>query len=331
MNFATKKFDRWLSDGILLAVSGGADSVAMLRLFMEHHTDAASLAVAHVNHGLRGDESEHDAIFVRQLAAKFSLPYFEHRISPQDWTADETGSRESAARNLRYDFLIDTAQNNGLRHVATAHTKNDQVETVLHRVLRGTGIAGLSGIPEVRPINVAVSLIRPLLHVSRQEILDYLDRLGQPYRIDHSNTAAEFTRNRIRLELLPQLRERYNPNIDDALLRLASLASEAGETLEENIVTLKNEAVCSSSDDEIVLDRTCLLRSSPFLICELLAALWKERRWPLREIGFDRWRRLEQWIRNPTTPQLFLPGEFEISVDDKTETIRVFRKRRTEP
>jgi len=323
MNLPDEKIHRWLSDGILLAVSGGADSVAMLRLFMEHRHSEASLAVAHVNHGLRGEDSDQDAVFVRELAAKFSLPYFGHRITQHDWDTDETGSRESAARNFRYDFLLEAAQSNGLRHIATAHTKNDQVETVLHRILRGTGIAGLSGIPAVRPINEAVSLIRPLLMVSRQEILDYLDRLNQPYRVDLTNTTPEFTRNRIRLELLPQLREQYNPNIDDALLRLAGLASEVQETLAENIVTLKSEAVCSATENEIVLNRTRLLSESPPIIRELLTTLWKERHWPLREIGFEQWKRMEQWIRNPVTPRLFLPGEFEITIDFRTETVRI--------
>jgi len=327
MRFETsEKIKRWLSNGILLAVSGGADSVAMLRLFVENRRceTEETLAVAHVNHGLRGEESEEDARFVQALAADFSLAYFEHRITPLDWSLDGTGSRESAARNLRYEFLLETAQHNGLRHIATAHTKNDQVETVLHRILRGTGIVGLSGIPAVRPINEAVSLIRPLLQVSRQEIVGYLSRLEQPYRFDHSNESAEFTRNRIRLELLPQLRGQYNPNIDDALLRLAVLASEVQQSLDEKTAALRNECVCSATENEVVLSRLRLLRESPFQVCELLAALWKERNWPLRRIGFDQWRRMEQWIRNPQTPHLFLPGEMEISVDPETVTIRFF-------
>ncbi len=304
-------------------MSGGADSVALLRLFTENRQSDETLAVAHVNHGLRGDDSEEDARFVRELAARFSLPYFEHRITKHDWTSDETGSRESAARNLRYDFLLETAQRNGLRYIATAHTKNDQVETVLHRILRGTGIAGLSGIPAVRPMNEAVSLIRPLLQVSRQEILDYLNRLDQPYRVDLSNASPEFTRNRIRLKLLPQLKAQYNPNIDDALLQLAALASEVQQTLDEKTATLREESVRTITENEIVLDRTRLLRESPFQICELLVALWKEQRWPLRRIGFEQWKRMEQWIRDPQTPRLFFTGEIEAALDIKTETVRI--------
>jgi len=315
------KIKRWLSAGVLLAVSGGADSVALLRLFEENRRFGESLAVAHVNHGLRGEESDQDARFVRELAVRFSLPYFEHKIALHDWTLDKTGSRESAARNLRYGFLLDTAKCHGLRHIATAHTKNDQVETVLYRILRGTGIAGLSGIPSVRPINEAVSLIRPLLHTSRQEILGYLDRLEQPYRVDSSNLSTEFTRNRLRLELLPLLREQYNPNVDDALLRLAALASEVQPMLHEKTMVLREEAVCSATESEIVLDRTRLLRESPFQICELLGVLWEECGWSLRPMGFDQWRRMEQWIRDPQTPRLFLPGEIEMSVDLKKETV----------
>ena len=114
-----EKTQRWLSSGILLAVSGGADSVAMLRFFADNRQSDSDIAVAHVNHGLRGNESDGDAQFVRELAEKFKFPYFEHSIEKTDWNADETGSRESAARNLRYDFLIATAERNGLRHIAT--------------------------------------------------------------------------------------------------------------------------------------------------------------------------------------------------------------------
>jgi len=320
------KIKRWLSDGVLLAVSGGADSVAMLRLFVESRCSEEVLAVAHVNHGLRDKDSDQDAVFVQELATRFSLPYFEHKIAPHDWNCDETGSRESAARNLRYGFLLDTALRHGLRHIATAHTKSDQVETVLHRILRGTGIAGLSGIPPVRPIHEAVSLIRPLLHVSRQEVLDYLNHLGQSYRVDLSNASTEFTRNRIRLELLPFLREQYNPKIDDALLRLADLASEALPILEEKTATLQKESVCTATENRVVLDRTRLLRESSFQVCELLTALWKERGWSLRSMGFDQWHRVKEWVRNPQTPRLFLPGEIEVFVDYKKEVIHIMKR-----
>ncbi len=323
MKISSEKLNRRLKCGVLLAVSGGADSVAMLRICVERRSADSILAVAHVNHDLRGDESEEDARFVRALADRFALPYFEHRIEKRDWSLDETGSRESAARNIRYDFLTKTALENGLRHIATAHTKNDQVETVLHRILRGTGIAGLAGIPAVRPLNDAVSLIRPLLDVSREEIVDYLADLGQPYRIDSTNATPDFTRNRLRLELLPKLRAEYNANLDDALGRLAELAGDVQAILDEKTATLRRECVIFVSETEIRLNRSRLVRESPFAVRELLVSLWKELDRPLRRMGFEEWNVLENEIRVPRTPRLQLPEGVEITVDLKTEIVHI--------
>ena len=308
-----------------MAVSGGADSVAMLRFFAENRQSGSELAVAHVNHGLRSQESDDDAQLVRELAEKFNLPYFEHCIKKTDWNADETGSRESAARNLRYDFLVATAERNGLRHIATGHTKNDQVETVLHRILRGTGISGLAGIPMVRKINEAVSLIRPMLHVSRDEILDYLRALGQDYRTDSTNKATDFTRNRIRLELLPHLREQYNVNVDEAILRLSGLAEEVQTILDEKTKQLQQECVLSLTDREIVLDQTRLLRESPFQVRELLMLLWKKNKFPLRRMGQEEWCNLERGIRESFPSCLYLPDGIEVKLAPKTAIIRILR------
>ena len=320
-----EKTQRWLSSGILLAVSGGADSVAMLRFFVENRQPDSELAVAHVNHGLRGKESDDDTQFVRELAEKFDFPYFEHCIEKTDWNADETGSRESAARNLRYEFFVATAERNGLRHIATAHTKNDQVETVLHRILRGTGISGLAGIPMVRKINEAVSLIRPMLHISRDEILEYLRILRQDYRTDSTNKTTEFTRNRIRLKLLPHLREQYNGNVDDAILRLSGLAEEVQAILDEKTTQLQQECVLSLTGREIVLNQVRLLEESPFQVRELLMALWKKNKFPLRRMGQEEWTKLEQGIREPIPSCLYLPDGIEVKIDPKAATVRVFR------
>ena len=139
---------------------------------------------------------------------------------------DEYRNSEATARTARYAFLQETAERFGARYVVTGHTADDQAETILHRIVRGTGIAGLAGMARVRPLGPAATLIRPLLDFRRLELLAYLTDLGQPFRSDSSNSDTAFTRNRIRCRLLPELAAEYNPGVVASLVRLGRLAGE---------------------------------------------------------------------------------------------------------
>ena len=304
------EWDRFLPHGVLLAVSGGADSTALFHGFMQivgERTD--SLAVGHVNHGLRGEESDADAGFVRSLAERHRIRYVEHRVEPEEWTLDQSGSFEAAARRIRYDFLTKTAENFGIRYVAVAHTADDQAETVLHRILRGTGLDGLAGMSSVRPLSEAVSLIRPLLDVSRRDVLDFLHRIGQPFRMDSSNAAETFTRNKIRNKLLPQLRAEFNPKIDDALLRLARIAKESDETMEAVL-----DVLIPPPDDPTKIDAAVLRQPRP-LIRAFFRRLWKEHNAPLREMGHDQWNELVEFLLQGNGRRLF-PGAVLVERSD---------------
>src|SRR5262245_32292513 len=197
--------EAWRDVTILVAVSGGADSVALLHALAQLRTAGEGrLIVAHFNHRLRGAESDGDQAFVEELAARLGLAVV---IGRRDGGTDERpdAADEESLRESRYAFLRLESGVHGARYVATAHTADDQVETVLLNILRGTGLAGLAGIPRVRPLAEATTLIRPLLGVSRGEILGYLASLDQPFREDASNRNLEYTRNRVRHELLPLL------------------------------------------------------------------------------------------------------------------------------
>ncbi|MDR1959526.1 MAG: tRNA lysidine(34) synthetase TilS [Planctomycetaceae bacterium] len=285
-------FRRWGEAGILLAVSGGADSVAMLRYFAEHCGQPVRAAVAHVNHGLRGEESDRDAFFVAQLSETLGFPYVECRLTQEDFARQPTGSWESAARDLRYDFLSRQAETLGFRYVATAHTQDDQVETVLHRILRGTGIAGIAGIPPFRQLTGAVTLVRPFLSVSKEEILDYLSKIAQPFRVDSSNASFDFIRNKIRNILLPTLRKEYNSHVDSVLLRLARQAENCSEYITRQVQALFENCVRFLNSGEVEI-RTDKIKGFPrFLICELFILVWKQKKWPLQEMGFEQWNLL---------------------------------------
>jgi len=287
--------------GILAAVSGGGDSVALLHLLVQVLPPQGKLAIAHVNHGLRGADADADAEFVRLLAMECNLRYFEHRL--------EAGTvlSENAARNLRYDFLVQQAEQIGFRYLATAHTADDQTETVLHRILRGTGLAGLSGIVPLRVMTPAVTLLRPLLQVRRSEIVSYLESLGKTFREDKTNFENQFTRNRIRNRLLPMLREEFNPQIDEAVCRLATLAADHETVLAELLDGLIGSALVERSPSRAVLDLSPLQGCSLPLLREVLIRLWKQQNFPQREMDYRQWSALAELFHTPGK-RLDLPG-----------------------
>jgi tRNA(Ile)-lysidine synthase len=302
MNRLTKTLPitHWLEHGVLVAVSGGADSMALLHFLAQHEPATRQLAVAHINHRLRGEESDADADFVRKSVAEYALRYFEHRITPEEWNTGTTGSREADARKIRYDFLIQTAEQLGFRYVATAHTADDQTETVLHRLIRGTGISGLAGIARIRQLNPAITLIRPLLDVRRYEIIAYLEQIGKLFRTDSTNFENDFTRNRIRNRLLPTLRNEFNPKVDEAIDRFARLAAENEEVLDELIEEILEMAVLRQTPDEIVLDSSKLQSRQTATLREIFVRIWKRNGWQLRDWGFEQWNRLVVFFRSET-------------------------------
>lgn len=297
----------WCDVTVVAAVSGGPDSVALLqslaRLGASRHPEpppAARLIAAHYNHRWRGPASDADEAFVRQLCETLHVPCRVARADVPTGEAPQSlgDGLEAAARDARYAFLIETARSSGARYVVTAHTADDQVETVLHRVMRGTGLSGLAGIPRLRPLCDGVSLVRPLLDVRRCELLDYLERLGQPHRADESNLDAGFTRVRIRRQLLPRLREQYNPQVDDALLRLGQLAAEAQSVVEGAVGGLFKRAV-SETRHGVRIERVALQGVSPYLVRELLIAVWKSQTWPQQAMNYEKWDELAVMAMSP--------------------------------
>ncbi|MBI2435135.1 MAG: tRNA lysidine(34) synthetase TilS [Candidatus Hydrogenedentes bacterium] len=205
------------SGTILVAVSGGADSVSLLQVL---HALGVSLAVAHFDHQTRCGASAEDAAFVSRMAEELSVPCFVG-TAPVAAVAKEAGtSFEQEARRQRYRFLLETAHQRAIGAIATGHTWDDQAETVLLRVLRGAGPSGLGGIPPLRDED-GVRLLRPLLEVRRDALRGWLEARGIGWREDATNVEPGFLRNRVRNELLPLLRSQYNPAVDEALVRLA--------------------------------------------------------------------------------------------------------------
>ena len=210
---------------LAVAVSGGADSVALLRrLLEERQALGIVLSVAHVHHGIRGAAADEDAAFVASLASTYSLPFHLHRVDAPAAAATLHETLEEAARNLRSAFFRELIAGGHADAVATAHTLDDQAETVLHKLLRGAWTEGLSGIHPVLPVGSG-SILRPFLENSRANIEAWLLALQQPWREDSSNQDMAHTRNRIRWQLLPLLRT-FNPQVAGQLARLASISAD---------------------------------------------------------------------------------------------------------
>lgn len=288
--------ERWRDVTVLIAVSGGADSVALARGLNEIRSGGEGrLVLAHFNHRLRGAESDADAAFVAELAEKLNLELVSDS-STDDLAIGGSGEGlEGAARLARYDFLTSAASRCGARYVATAHTADDNVETVLFNILRGTGLAGLAGIPRVRQLTDAASVIRPLLDVTRSEVLDYLQSIGQPNRDDSTNRLESYTRNRIRLQLLPLLERDYNPRIREALMRLAQITGQAGDCLRQQAAALFNGAV-KSAPDSVEINLPSLADAHPAVVRQLLLLIWQQQVWPLQDMSQDQWRELAELV-----------------------------------
>ena len=224
-------------DKILAAVSGGADSVCMLNILLELR-DRYGLTVfaAHFNHMLRNEESDRDEAFVKALCSKLSVPLYCGRGDVSLYAKENSLGTEEAAREMRYSFLYETAASVGAPKIATAHNADDNAETVILNLTRGSGLSGLRGIPPVRD-----NVIRPVLCLTRQDVEDYLSQRSIEYVTDSTNLEDIYTRNKLRHHVMPVLRE-LNPRFSESVMRTCDMArddeeylsSEASRIISEN-------------------------------------------------------------------------------------------------
>ena len=219
------------TDKVIIALSGGADSVALLCLLQ---TLGYNCEAAHCNFHLRGKESDRDEAFVCQLCAKRQVPLHIVHFNTVRTAEERHISIEMAARELRYEWFEEIRRKSGANVIAVAHHRDDSVETLLLNLIRGTGINGLRGI---RPKNEHI--VRPLLCLDRKEIINYLNRTGQDYVTDSTNLQDEYTRNKIRLNLLPMMQE-INPSVKESIFNTAEHLSEVSIIYKKSIEEATN-------------------------------------------------------------------------------------------
>lgn len=306
----------WSFPGIV-AVSGGADSVALLLgLIRLVPAPSSRLVVAHADHGLRAGSAD-DLEFVRGLAVSHGLGFVGRRL---DVAGDRGGEGlEGRARRLRYAFLSDVAHEIGARHVMVAHTADDQAETVLHRILRGTGLAGLAGMSPARMLADGVALLRPLLGVSRGEVRRFLGAAGQAWREDPTNADPARARNLLRHDVLPRCVAGQYPAASQALVRLASQAAASAGALASAAGHLLDSHSERHPDGTIVLRTRPLAGLDPHLVAEIFAALWRREGWPRRDMTAEHYATLaslaacaEKRAAGTVIPGRQFPGGIEV-------------------
>ncbi|MCK4384785.1 MAG: tRNA lysidine(34) synthetase TilS [candidate division Zixibacteria bacterium] len=270
-------------DKVLVAVSGGPDSVALLYALLEIKDEfGLDLCVGHLNHKLRGRESDQDQKFVKNLASELNLKFFSKSIDVKKEAKKKKLSLEEGARLVRYGYLEDLADRIKANKIAVGHQADDQAETFLMRLLRGAGGAGLSGIPPKRG-----KIIRPLIEIKREEIERFLKEKKLSYRTDSSNLLPNYFRNKTRLVLLPLIQKEFNPKIVDVLNRASSVISLQQQYVEKNCEEVLRFVCKSKRKDKIVLDLKRFIEYDMCLKREMIRLCVKELIGDQAELSFD--------------------------------------------
>ncbi len=303
---------------ILVACSGGPDSVALFHLL---RTLAAKhswkLGLAHFNHQLRPGAAEKDERFVKALARKYRVPFFRGTGNVELETERTKTSIEEAARQMRYDFFLRISKAGKFPVIVLAHTRDDQAETVLMRILQGTGLRGLQGIRE-RLKRGPVEIVRPLLAFTKKEILDFLLAEKVAYRKDKSNDSVRFLRNRIRLELLPRLQRDFNPRVVEALSRIPAIVSRESALVAELETKAWKKTFKKRWGKKIELRRAPFLKCHPALQFRIVEKALKKL--DLQSgLSFEAWERIRRGLARPRYG-CSLPKGIDFSLTPKSAT-----------
>ncbi len=299
-------------DKVLLAVSGGPDSMALLELFCRLAPELQlGLHVVHLNHQFRGAEAAEDAEFVRQEAAGRGIPATILSYDVPAYRDRQRLSSQDAAHRIRYALFLQVAKEVGAARLAVAHHRDDRVETVLLNILRGTGPEGLRGMEAQRrwTRKEGLFIIRPLLDFSREEILEFLKAEGIPHRLDRSNLKPVYLRNKVRLQLLPLLEKEYNPALRDCLLSLSDLMGDVDRYLGDQTHRAWKGVLLSRRQGEVVLDREKLVPVPAALQGRLLRHALEGLLPGMRDLTYRHIRGVQELAaRGKTGTSLDLPG-----------------------
>jgi len=295
---------------VLVGVSGGPDSVALLHVMMDvSERLALKLGVAHLNHCLRQESSDNDEAFVVSIADKFGLPCYVEKTDIVEEQRKTGYSLEEAGRMARYRFFQRVCQKNGFDKIAVGHNKDDNAELILLYLLRGSGAVGMGGIPPKRD-----NIIRPLIRTSRVEIINYLTTQKKTYTTDASNYDERFLRNKIRHMLIPLLKKEFNPKIGESLNRLGEIMRSEDAWLNHLINPIFEKTVIRSKDDRIILSMPELAKLNIAPQRRVLRKAIQQVKGDLRRITYTQIRSISTLLENdPGDGRLDLPGRIRVA------------------
>lgn len=314
---------------LLVAVSGGQDSLALLHVLYSLKQELSiNLVVAHLNHNLRGRESELDSEFVSELSNELQIPCVLGTAEVQSIKDNKKLSLEEAAREARYTFLANTLVEKGADAVVTGHTSTDQSETILFNALRGSGLKGISGMSEMSSQltdGIRLPIFRPFLRITRNQTLQYcLNNNLQP-RHDSSNDLESFTRNKIRKQLIPTLKE-FNVNIEESLIRLASNAAEANDFIHSCANKILSQYV-NFYEEKIVINND-VIELHPALRSSLIMQALENLNYGLKNIRQIHVREIINLMKGSTGKVINLPNGIEAHSFNNT-TILSFKQNKS--
>ena len=309
-------------DSVVVGVSGGPDSVALLHILLKFAPRfSLRLGIAHLNHCLRQYESDKDAKFVESLAKAFDLPCYVQKRDVRRYQIENKLSLEEAARAVRYNFLNTIAKTNQYDKIALGHHADDNTEVVLMNLLRGSGKLGLAGIPPKRGDRI----IRPMIYLNRTDIIEFLNQNKLKWVVDQSNTDTRHLRNRVRHDLIPMLKTAYNPNISDTLNRLSSIVRSEEEWIEDMVHPFFERTVLYFREHHIALSVPLLNEYHKALQRRILRVALAKTKGNLRRIEFANIdSAINLLVKKSSSGTIDLPDSIKIQKD--RDTIHIYKE-----
>jgi tRNA(Ile)-lysidine synthase len=297
-------------DAVLVGVSGGPDSVALVRVLASLTPGLdLTLGIAHLNHDLRGEEAQRDEIFVRKLSCELGLPFFSETRDIRRLAKQEHLSIEEAGRNARYAFFTKIADTQGFTKIATGHNRDDNAEQVLMNLLRGSGPKGLTGIPPV----LENRFIRPLIQLPRSRILNFLKEKELAFVLDSSNTDESYLRNKIRHNLIPLLEQNFNPEIKAGLDRLSHILRQEEDFLTDQAQKVLKVCTIEQNKNLLALSIPSLINHHPALVNRVLRLAIIRVKQNLKRITLSHIQDILGFMdRSESGKSLDLPGQIRV-------------------
>ena len=299
-------------DRILIAVSGGVDSMVLLHLFLQLRSENGfPIQVVHLNHSLRGRQADHDEKLVSDFCSTNHCKFYSEKIDIKRYAKEKHLSLEVAGREVRYSLFQHQATSSDCTLIATAHTLDDQVETILYRIMKGTGLKGLEGIRIKRG-----NIIRPLLFATKRQVYDYARKHQIPFNEDHTNRDEQIPRNYIRHQLIPAIRSGLNPALEDAILNLSAIARDANAFIQPFVREALESCTIQTSKREITLDISRLKRYFTTVKIEVIRECLKQLKFLHSAGDYKMLTRISHLIETGTTgKQLKIGSEWSAYIN----------------